>query len=94
VAVKVDNIAAGTSIIAWQGKPQSLGAGAYACTATWSITVPVARVSYSLSITGAEGYTDDFQGSVLVPVGQASSSINMDDNSPNGNDTLEITSGT
>jgi hypothetical protein len=94
ITVAVDNVPAGSATLNWQGNPQSLptlgGSTVYACTGTWTITVPTAHISYVLGISGLGGET----GTVTIPVSQAGQAIPLDDYPQNGNGggSLEVSS--
>jgi hypothetical protein len=78
VAVSVDNVAAGSANVTFgSGKPFdsgiiTLGTGAkfYSCTGTWQITVPSAKIGYSVSVGGLSGHA-------TVSLSQADSSIRL-----------------
>ncbi len=71
VLVQVDNISAGAATIHWKGKPQpNISRIQATCTGTWSITVPTARVGYSLSLTGVSGST-------TVPTSDGGNPVNL-----------------
>lgn len=85
ITVEVDNVPAGSAAVNWQGNPRSLltlgGSTVLACSGTWQITVPSAKISYILGISGLGGVS----GTVTIPISQAGQSIAMDDNESNGN---------
>jgi hypothetical protein len=95
ITVAVDNVPAGSAAVTWQGNPHSLttlgGSILYACSGTWQITVPSAKISYILGISGLGGVS----GTVTVPVSQSGQSFALDDNQPNGNggSLLEVAPG-
>jgi hypothetical protein len=63
----------------------------YACSGTWQITIPSAKISYILGISGLGGVS----GTVTVPVSLSGQSIALDDNESNGNggSLLEVAPG-
>jgi hypothetical protein len=95
ITVAVDNVPAGSATVNWQGNPRILptlgGSTVNACSGTWQITVPSAKISYILGISGLGGVS----GTVTVPVSQSGNSIALDDNQSNGNggSVLEVASG-
>lgn len=95
ITVAVDNVPAGNAAVNWQGNPRILstlgGSTVNACSGTWQITVPSAKISYILGISGLGGVS----GTVAIPVSQAGQSIALDDNVSNGNggSVLEVASG-
>ena len=54
VQVFVDDVYAASVPVTWLGEVFSQGDGVGACTGTWEATVPVARITYVLKITGGE----------------------------------------
>jgi hypothetical protein len=81
----VDNVPAGSAAVNWQGNPRSLptlsGSTVLACSGTWQITAPSAKISYILGISALGGVS----GAVTVPVSQSGQIIALDDNESNGN---------
>lgn len=93
VAVTVDNVAAGSAPVSWQGNAANIGTtlggdAVYGCRGTWSVSVPAAHIGYKLSVTGLGGVS----GSVTLPVKDAGSAVALDDNvrDVNGNGVLEL----
>jgi hypothetical protein len=71
--IKDDSVPAGGAVIRWTGKPRAellLGGWGVTCTGTWSMTVPDARVSYTVSLNGAPGST-------VIPASKAGNLISL-----------------
>ena len=98
ITVAVDNVQASSVLVRWSGKPRVVGkylidnSPVLACTGTWEVTIPTARVSYALGVTGLDGVS----GTVTVPTNKAGDKIALDDNSAtdaNGDSTIEQSNG-
>jgi hypothetical protein len=82
ITVMVDNVPAGSATVNWQDNPHGLttlsGSTLYACSGTWQITVPTARISYILGISGLGGVS----GTVTIPISKSGQNIMLDDDQP------------